>query len=146
MIINDTNLDIWYNDYLKKFKNTKAYIERKGGTVRTSKPMSRGDFAIDFRSMVYDNPKMYGKQIAEEMATQDLYMVSKQQAKNYAAAEYRATGNKSALSINVITEYRLGIRTDLFDSVKIVRADMKRQGFSNDAIVLFIGQEFFGSP
>lgn len=146
MILSDKNLDIWYKDYLKKFKNVSKFITRKGGTPRSTKPMSRREFGMDFISMTYDYPNTNGKKIAETMAQQELYSKSYAQSKKIAEAEFKMTGQKPKNVMEVILQYRMDTRQSVWSNIRSTRALMKKQGFTNESITLLISQEFFGSP
>lgn len=146
MILSDDNLNIWYKDYLKKFENVTKYIKRQGGTPMSTKPMSRQEFGIDFISMTYDNPSMSGKNIAQTMAQQELYSKSYTQAKKLAEAEISMSNVTPKDKMKIINEYRMDIRQNIWNGIRQIRSNMKAQGFSNEAITLFISQEVFGSP
>lgn len=145
MILSEKNLDIWYKDYLKKFKNVSKFITRKGGTPQSTKPMSRGDFKTDFISMTSDHPNINGKKIAETMAQQELYSKSYAQSKKLAEAEFKMTGQKPKNIMEVILQYRMDKRQNIWSNIKSTRILMKSQGFTNESITSFISQEFFGS-
>lgn len=143
MLLTKTNLDIWYKEYRAQYDRTKKYIKSRKGTYRDVEPMTRKEFAVDFESMVNDNPKVSGKKIAQTMAKQELYTTSYGQAKKYAEAHVAAFGGE--VNINLIQQYRIEVRTDIFTVIKQVRRQMKDEGFDNGAIATVISQEFFGS-
>lgn len=143
MLLTKENIDIYYRTYLKQFKTTKKYIESRKGTVRMSTPMTRSEFETDFVSTVYDEPNKSGNQIAKKMAKQDLFKVSYAQGVRIAEAHERLFGEKA--TIDLIQKYRLQIKDSIWNEVELARANLKTQGFKNDAIKIIIGQQFFGS-
>lgn len=143
MLFNKENFDIWYRQYQEQYKRTTKYITSRGGTVRDTTPLTRTEFEIDFKSMVADNPKKSGVQIAKMMAKQELYETSFSQARRYAEAHVSEFGG--VVDINLIQKYRLGTQTDIFETIKEFRNQMKLSGFTNQAAALMISQEFFGS-
>lgn len=144
MLLIKENLDIWYRAYKAQYDRTTKYIKSRKGKMRdTDGPMTRKEFEIDFRSMVFDHPKKSGKQLAEMMAKQELYTRSYAQAKKYAEAHVAAFGDE--VNINLIQQYRMQSREDVFTTIKRVRRRMRDDGFDSGAITILIGQEFFGS-
>ena len=143
MLLVKENFDIWYREYQAQYKRTTKYIKSRKGTIRDTEPMTRKEFEIDFRSVLEDNPNKSGKQIAQMMAKQELYTTSYSQAKRYAEAHVSAFGGE--VNINLIQQYRLETRRDVFDNIQSLRRQMKHDGFTDSAIALVVSQEFFGS-
>ena len=145
MLFNDENYDIWYRQYKEQYKKTTKYIVSRGGSVRDTKPLTRSEFEIDFKSMAADNPKKSGAQIAKTMAKQELYETSFSQAKKFAEAHVNEFGG--TVDINLIQRYRLGTETDIFETIRGYREQQKQAGFTNKKqLALMVSQEFFGSP
>lgn len=144
MLITKENLDIWYREYQKQFKTTHKYITSRGGKVRTSTPLSRRDFEMDFLSESYDYPKLSGKQLAQRMAKQDLYVASSKEALRAAEAHIREFGGSQ--SFNLIMRYRIGAEEDIWEAIKIFRQSKQDEGFSSTQINILISQQYFGSP
>lgn len=143
MILSNENINIWYKDYVKKYNNVKKFIKSRGGISLNIPILSRQAFEIDFRSITYDYPNINGKKLAEKLAQNQLYIRTLEQSKKAAEAEMRQVG--TPVSLQIITEYMLGIRTVAWDNIKQTRKIMKAQGFTNEAAELFISQEFFDS-
>lgn len=76
MLLTDENIDIWYREYQRKYRNITKYVKRKHGELPENHEMaSRREFDSDFRRMVEDHPNLSGSQIAKKMAQQELYIV-----------------------------------------------------------------------
>ena len=116
MILSNENINIWYKDYVKKYNNIKKFIKSRGGISLNIPMLSKQAFEIDFRSIAYDYPNTNGKKLAETLAQNQLYTKSSKQARKAAEAEMSKLGTPVALQI--ITEYRLGIRTNIWDAIK----------------------------
>ena len=149
MIVSDRNLDIWYKDYLKKYKSTKKFILSKGVTPRNMPPETRYDFARDFESTHEDHPELSGKQIAELMAKQDLYPKSPLAAKTAAKAE--ADRKNIKMTPKLVLEFLLDENTDLWTDIanfkknEIALAKQQNKILSSEDVALLVAQEFFGS-
>lgn len=144
MLLKKENLDIWYREYQEQYKRTTKYIRSRKGKIRDiNGPMTRKEFEVDFRSVLEDNPKKSGKQIAQMMAKQELYTISWKQAKNIAEAHVYAFGGN--VDINLIQQYRLETRRDVFENIQLLRRQMKLDGFDDTSIASVVSQEFFGS-
>lgn len=143
MILSNENINIWYKDYVKKYNNIEKFIKSRGGTSSNIPMLSKQAFKTDFISMSYDYPNINGKKLAETLAQNQLYTKSSKQARKAAEAEMSKLG--TPVSLQIITEYRLGIRTNIWDAIKHKKKVMRWQGHDEEYIVLKISQEFFGS-
>lgn len=143
MLINKTNIDIWYKQYLEQRVRSEKYIKSRGGSVRGIDKLTRAEFEMDFISMAADYPKMGGTTLAKKMAKQEMFQKSWAQTESIATAHEGHFG--TALTFHEKMAYRIGARTDLWDAIAIERYNLKSKGFKNSAISLLIGQQFFGS-
>lgn len=143
MLITKTNLDIWYNEYRAQYTRSTKYIKSRGGKPSDLTPLTRAEFEVDFQSMHFDKPKLSGKQLAQRMAKDEVYVVSSKQAIKRAEAESRVTGKP--VDVNMITGYMMGTRQNLWDELKEFRALSKELGNNSYQTNLLISQEIFGS-
>ena len=145
MLITEKNIDIWYNEYLKQYNRTKKYVTSRGGKVRDIKPSSRSDFKIDFISSVSENKKLSGTRIAQNLAKQELYETSWEQATKFAQAHVEKFGGE--VNLNLIQRYRIdAVRgQNIWNVISERRRELKTNGLSTYSANLIIGQEFFGS-
>lgn len=143
MLLIKENFDIWYNEYKEQYKRTTKYVKSRKGKLRDTTPLTRKEFEIDFRSMVTDNPKKSGTQIAKMMAKQELYTTSWSQAERLAKAHAAEFGGDVNLAL--IQQYRMESRQEIFGTIKQLRHRMSAEGFDSGAIRLIVAQEFFGS-
>ena len=143
MIISEKNLDIWYREYLNQRERTAKYIKSRGGQIRSTKPLSRSDFEVDFKSEVEDNPKKTAKNIAKKMAKDDLFILTHRQSEKLSEAHVKEFGGKS--NISFIMKYRLGLITDSWDVIESRRQELFSEGYNTYRANITIGQEFFGS-
>lgn len=143
MLITETNIDIWYREYLKQYNKSTKYIKSRKGALRGLTPSSRNEFKVDFISETYDNPKLSGKQIAQRMAKSEVYPQTWKQATVHAEAHARETGEQ--VTLDLINRYRTQSESTITDMVRARRAELKLQGYSSSDINLMIGQEFYGS-
>lgn len=145
MLITDVNIDIWYRQYLKQYEKTKKYVTSRGGKVRDIKPSSRSDFKIDFISSVNEHQKLSATRIAQNLAKQELYETSWEQATKFAKAHVKKFGG--TVNFNLIQRYRMGaVRgQNIWNSIAERRKELRTDGLSSYSANLIIGQEFFGS-
>lgn len=143
MLLIKENFDIWYDEYREQYKRTTKYVKSRKGKLRDTTPLTRKEFEIDFRSMVTDNPKKSGTQIAKMMAKQELYTTSWSQAERIAKAHTAEFGGDVNLAL--IQQYRMESRQEIFDTIRQLRSRMSAEGFDSGAITLIVAQEFFGS-
>ena len=134
-----------YSEYIYQYSKTKKYAQSRGGRIRDLKPSSYKDFKTDFRSILEDNPGKGPKQLAQQMAKDELYETSSAQARKLAQVHEEVFGEK--FSIKTIAQYRLGLDQQLWDAIKQRRAQIKEENpeLSTYKINIIIGQEFFGS-
>ena len=146
MLITDGNIDIWYREYLKQYEKTKKYVTSRGGKVRDIKPSSKSDFKIDFISSVSENKKVSGTRIAQNLAKQELYETSWNQAERFAKAHVEKFGGE--VNINLIQRYRMNAVSgqNIWSVISERRTELRANGLSSYSANLIIGQEFFGSP
>lgn len=143
MLINKTNMDIWYNEYKDQYKRTTKYIKSKGGTPRGLAMLSRTEFEMDFKSEALDNPKKSGVQIAKSMAKEELFPKSFKQAQKYAEAHVREFGG--TVNAHLIAQYRLETNKAIFPEIESRRSELFTKGKSKAEVALIISQEFYGS-
>lgn len=143
MLINDTNIDIWYREYRRQYDKSVKYVKSRKGVVRGLEPLSRQEFKVDFISETFDNPKLSGNQIAQRMAKAEVYPQSWKQATVHAEAHARETGEK--VTMDLINRYRVQSEATITDMVRARRAELKLEGYSANEINMLIGQEFYGS-
>ena len=145
MLITDTNIDIWYREYLKQYEKTKKYVTSRGGKVRDIMPSSKHDFKIDFISTASDNKKLSGTRIAQNLAKQELYETSWRQAEVFAKAHAKEFGGTA--NLNLIQRYRMHAvqGQNIWNVVSERRKELRDSGVSTYAANMIVGQEFFGS-
>lgn len=143
MLITQTNLDIWYNEYKKQYEKSTKYVRSRSGKTRGLKPLSRAAFASDFISEASDNPKLSGTKVAQKMAKAEVFPVSSKQASVFAQAHAKQFGGK--VDINLEMSYRIGLRReqDLWTAIKERNRELDYAGLSGKARRDTIYQEFF---
>lgn len=145
------NYEKMYTEYILQFEASKKYAKSRGGKVRTLPDGSEfthstfSEFKIDLISAMEDNPRKGPKSLAKQLAKDEVYETSSAQAKKLAEIHEKVFGEKASLS--VITKYRIGVDTGLWEKINQARRELKEQDPTLSAykINLIIGQEFFGS-
>lgn len=134
-----------YGEYIYQYSKTKKYAKSRGGRIRDLEVSSFKDFITDFKSALEDNPKMGPKQVARQMAKDELYETTSAQARKLAKVHEEIFGEK--VSIKTITQYRLGLDKQLWNAIGQRRAQIREENpqLSTYKVNLLIGQEFFGS-
>lgn len=139
-----------YSEYLSQFSASKKYAKSRGGKVRIIggvevTPSSFSEFKVDLRSAMSDNPKKGPKALSQQLAKDEVYETSAEQAKKRAEVYEKLTGKEVTLA--TITKFRIGNDEDLWTLIKEQRKQLKEEqpGLSTYRINLLIGQEFFGS-
>lgn len=143
MLINKTNIDIWYLQYEEQRARSEKYVKSRGGSVRGISKLTRAEFEMDFISMAADDPSISGSALAKKMAKQEVFQKSWAQTESIATAHAGHFGD--TLSFSEKMAYRIGAKNDLWDAISIERSNLKTKGFKNAAIAILIGQQFFGS-
>lgn len=136
MLVNETNLQIWYRAYKKQFEKTTKYVKSRKGQTRLSTPSNYSDFKLDFKSQLKDS-KLSGKQLAQKMAKQEVFYVSKKQAQTAAREYARQMGQR--FDYGLMTKMRLS----LFEQTQEYRKTLT--GMSSYQQNKLIAQHFFGS-
>lgn len=139
------DLDIYYSAYLKQRAKTMKYIKSRKGIIPSfgTDPVSKRDFELDLKAAKLENPKESYVAIAKKYAKEQLYEYSFKESTRRAEAHAARYGEK--VSINLIQKYRMQSERQIFDDIQATWSSLKAKGFKNDAIQLFISQEFFGS-
>lgn len=139
------DLDIYYSAYLKQRAKTMKYIKSRNGIIPSfgKDPVSKRDFELDLKAAKLENPKESYVAIAKKYAKEQLYEYSFKESTRRAEAHALRYGEK--VSINLIQKYRMQSERQIFDDIQTTWSTLKAKGFKNDAIQLFISQEFFGS-
>lgn len=144
MLINKTNIDIWYRQYLEQRAKTEKYVKSRGGTTRGIDVLTKTEFEMDFESAATDDPSISGTALAKKMAKQEVFQRSWKQTESIAEAHKGHFGDE--LSFADKMAYRIGAKQELWDAISLERTNLKSQGYSSSAIKIMIGQQFFGSP
>lgn len=144
MLINKTNIDIWYKQYLEQRAKTEKYVASRGGSARGIDVLTKAEFEMDFRSAAADDPTIGGTTLAKKMAKQEVFQRSWRQTESIAEAHKGYFGNQ--LSFEEKMAYRIGAKQELWDAISLERSGLRSQGYTNSAIKIMIGQQFFGSP
>lgn len=139
------DLDLYYDAYLKQRRKTLKYISSRKGVIPVygKDPVSKSDFKLDLMSLKVENPKESYVAIAKKYAKEQLYEYSYKEAFRRAEAHVRSFGGQ--LDVNLIQQYRMQNRRELYDAILTERTNLKSKGFNNSQIELYISQEFFGS-
>lgn len=139
------DLDIYYHAYLKQREKTLKYIKSRKGVIPVygKDPVSKSDFKLDLVSLKFENPKDSYVAIAKKYAKEQLYEYSYKEAERRAEAHVRTFGGQ--VDVNLIQQYRMQNRRELYDAIQVERTNLKSRGFTNAQIELYISQEFFGS-
>lgn len=140
------DLDIYYDAYIKQRNKTLKYINSRKGVIPVygKSPVSKSDFRLDIISLKAENPKDSYVAIAKKYAKEQLYEYSFKEAERRAEAHVRSFGGQ--VNVNLIQQYRMQSRRELYDAIQVERTSLKSKGFHNNQIELYISQEFFGSP
>jgi len=143
MTIHDLN--IYYDAYLKQRRKTLKYIKSRNGIIPSfgKDPVSKRDFELDLKAAKLENPKESYVAIAKKYAKEQLYEYSFKEAERRAEAHVRSFGGQ--VDVNLIQQYRMQNRRELYDAIQVERTSLKSKGFTNDQIEIYISQEFFGS-
>lgn len=142
----ESNIPLYYDEYLKKFKNAEAYVHRQGGQTRGLSPSSYEEFKLDYISVFEENQnrKVSGKRLAEEMAQAEVYQLSFKQS-IAAAKGYKEKYGVSDDVGDIALKLRIGSDEQFFNDIRARREKLRREGKSKADIRDTIGHEFFGS-
>lgn len=145
------NIKEAYKIYEEKYDKLANQQRKRGQSPRYSK-MSFSDFSDDWEeNRLSYGPKYSGKQISEALAKKDVYQHSFKQGK----AIYKALqSDVDFQELNVsersfALQYQKGLVDrslgGFWETVKMHRKELEREGLNNEAINVEIGQLFFGS-
>lgn len=146
ILLNESNIDHYYREYLRQYKKTKDYITQRGGKMRDLGPLNREHFKIDFISELFDKPKTAAIRIARGMAKDEIFIMSYARAEKMARAHADAYGVE--LTIELIMRYRMEAhkgRPTIWDIINKRREQLKEEGLSTYKSNEKVGQEYFGS-
>ena len=153
MLITEQNLDIWYKAYRKQFDATSKRLKSRGlkirqisnnGKLQDVKPLTRAQFAGDFKSELADitasGKYKSGERIAQSMAKTEVYAQSYEQAKK--AAQNAVDTRGKTMSTSLIEYFRSG---SWWEVVQQKRAELAELGYNTYEQNLQISEEFYGS-
>ena len=145
------NIKQAYEIYKEKYDKLANQQRKLGQSPRYSK-MSFSDFSDDWEeNRLSYGPKYSGKQVAEALAKRNVYQHSFKQGKAIYKALQSDTDfqelNLSEKSFSL--QYQKGIvdrsLSGFWETVKMHRKELEREGLNNKDISVEIGQLFFGS-